>query len=80
MTLPELKDKLKVLNLPIAYRCFAAWLSARAFRTLYTMRMKISGFYADDTVYYEGYAVTIEVYTDQKDLQLERKSKGTIKQ
>ena len=23
MTLPELKDKLKSLNLPIAYRCFA---------------------------------------------------------
>ena len=23
MTLPELKDKLKTLNLPIAYRCFA---------------------------------------------------------
>ena len=36
------------------------------------------GFYADDTVYYEGYAVTIEVYTDQKDLQLEKKVKQLL--
>ena len=36
------------------------------------------GFYADDTVYYEGYAVTIEVYTDQKDLQLEKKVKELL--
>ena len=36
------------------------------------------GFYADDTVYYEGYAVTIEVYTDQKDLQLEEKVKELL--
>ncbi|WP_207640274.1 hypothetical protein [Mediterraneibacter gnavus] len=29
MTLPELKDKLKTLDLPIAYRCFCSRSSTR---------------------------------------------------
>lgn len=77
MTLPELKDKLKTLNLPIAYRCFAAGQVPELPYIVYYVDEDI-GFYADDTVYYEGYAVTIEVYTDQKDLQLEEKVKELL--
>lgn len=77
MTLPELKDKLKSLNLPIAYRCFAVGRVPELPYIVYYVDEDI-GFYADDTVYYEGYAVTIEVYTDQKDLQLEKKVKQLL--
>lgn len=77
MTLPELKDKLKSLNLPIAYLCFAVGQVPELPYIVYYVDEDI-GFYADDTVYYEGYAVTIEVYTDQKDLQLEKKVKQLL--
>ena len=36
------------------------------------------GFYADDIVYYEECAVTIEVYSQQKDLTLEEKVKKLL--
>lgn len=77
MTLPELKDKLKMLDLPIVYRCFAVGQVPELPYIVYYVDEDI-GFYADDTVYYEGYAVTIEVYTDQKDLQLEEKVKELL--
>lgn len=77
MTLPELKDKLKMLNLPIAYRCFAVGQVPEFPYIVYYVDEDI-GFYADDTVYYEGCAVTIEVYTGQKDLQLEKKVKELL--
>ena len=77
MTLPELKDKLKTLDLPIAYRCFVVGQVPELPYIVYYVDEDI-GFYADDTVYYEGCAVTIEVYTDQKDLQLEKKVKQLL--
>lgn len=77
MTLPDLKGILKELNLPIAYRCFAPGQVPALPYIVYYVDEDI-GFYADDTVYYEGYAVTIEVYTDQKDLQLEEKVKELL--
>lgn len=77
MTLPELKDQLKALNLPIAYRCFAVGQVPKLPYIVYYADEDI-GFRADDIVYYEGYAVTIEVYTGQKDLQLEKKVKELL--
>lgn len=35
-------------------------------------------FYADDIVYHEGYAVTIEVYTEYKDIELEKRVKQLL--
>ena len=52
MTLPELKDKLKMLDLPIAYRCFAVGQVPELPYIVYYVDEDI-GFYADDTVYYE---------------------------
>lgn len=77
MTLPELKDKLKTLDLPIAYRCFAVGKVPELPYIVYYVDEDI-GFYADDTVYYEGYAVTIEVYTEKKDMELEKKVKQLL--
>lgn len=77
MTLPELKDKLKTLNLPIAYRCFAVGQVPELPYIVYYADEDI-GFCADDTVYFEKYAVTIEVYTEQKDINLERKIKELL--
>ena len=78
MILTELKDKLKSLNLPIAYRCFAVGQVPELPYIVYYVDEDI-GFDADDTVYYEGYAVTIEVYTDRKVLQLEIKVTQLLK-
>lgn len=77
MTLPELKDKLKTLDLPIAYRCFTVGQVPELPYIVYYVDEDI-GFYADDTVYYEGYAVTIEVYTEKKDMELEKKVKQLL--
>lgn len=77
MTLPDLKGILKKLNLPIAYRCFAPGQVPALPYIVYYADEDVA-FYADDIVYHEGYAVTIEVYTDQKDLQLEEKVKELL--
>lgn len=77
MTLPELKDKLKALNLPIAYRCFAVGQVPELPYIVYYADEDIA-FYADDIVYHEGYAVTIEVYTEKKDMELEKKVKQLL--
>lgn len=77
MTLPELKDKLKSLKLPIAYRCFAVGKVPKLPYIVYYADEDIA-FYADDIVYHEGYAVTIEVYTEKKDMELEKKVKQLL--
>lgn len=77
MTLPELKDKLKSLNLPIAHRCFAVGQVPELPYIVYYADEDIA-FYADDIVYHEGYAVTIEVYTEKKDVELEKKVKQLL--
>lgn len=77
MTLPELKDKLKTLDLPIAYRCFAVGQVPELPYIVYYADEDIA-FYADDIVYHEGYAVTIEVYTEKKDVELEKKVKQLL--
>lgn len=77
MTLPELKDKLKTLDLPIAYRCFAVGQVPELPYIVYYADEDIA-FYADDIVYHEGYAVTIEVYTEKKDMELEKKVKQLL--
>ena len=77
MILPELKDKLKSLNLPIAYRCFAVGQVPELPYIVYYADEDIA-FYADDIVYHEGYAVTIEVYTEKKDMELEKKVKQLL--
>jgi len=77
MILPELKDKLKSLNLPIAYRCFAVGQVPELPYIVYYADEDIA-FYADDIVYHEGYAVTIEVYTEKKDVELEKKVKQLL--
>lgn len=69
MTLPDLKGILKELNLPIAYRCFAPGQVPALPYIVY---------YADDIVYHEGYAVTIEVYTEYKDIELEKRVKQLL--
>lgn len=77
MTLPELKDKLKSLNLPIAYLCFAVGQVPELPYIVYYADEDIA-FYADDIVYHVGYAVTIEVYTEKKDVELEKKVKQLL--
>lgn len=77
MTLPELKKKIDTLGLPVAYHCFAVGQVPKLPYIVYYAD-EDNGFYADDTVYYEGYAVTIEVYSEQKNLELESKVKKLL--
>lgn len=77
MTLPDLKSILKELNLPIAYRCFAPGQVPALPYIVYYADEDVA-FYADDIVYHEGYAVTIEVYTEYKDIELEKRVKQLL--
>lgn len=77
MTLPDLKGILKELNLPIAYRCFAPCQVPALPYIVYYADEDVA-FYADDIVYHEGYAVTIEVYTEYKDIELEKRVKQLL--
>ena len=77
MTLPELKKKLESLDLPIAYRQWAVGQEPELPYLIYYADEDI-GFFADDEVYSERYAVTIEVYSQQKDLALESQVKELL--
>jgi len=77
MTLPELKKKLESLDLPIAYRQWAVGQEPELPYLIYYADEDI-GFFADDEVYSERYAVTIEVYSQAKDLSLEEKVKKLL--
>lgn len=77
MTLPELKKELDALKLPIAYRCFAPGQVPALPYIVYYADEDVA-FYADDIVYHEGYAVTIEVYTEYKDIELEKRVKQLL--
>lgn len=77
MTLPELKKKIDTLGLPVAYHCFAVGQVPELPYIVYYADEDV-GFYADDIVYYEQYAATIEVYSRKKDLELEEKVKKLL--
>lgn len=79
MTLPELKKMLGALGIPLTYLKWAPGQVPELPYLLYYADEDI-GFYADDTVYSEGYAVTIEVYSEQKDLALEERVKKLLKE
>lgn len=78
MTLPELKKQLDTLGLPVGYK---QWPVGKAPALPYVLYYadEDNEFYADDTVYTDGYAVTIEVYTNKKDLNLEKQVKDLLK-
>lgn len=77
MTLPELKKIIDTLGLPVAYHCFAVGQVPELPYIVYYTDEDV-GFLADDTVYYEQCAVTIEAYSRQKDLELEGKIKKLL--
>lgn len=77
MTLPELKKVLNTLGLPLAYLKWAPGQVPELPYILYYADEDI-GFYVDDEVYNEGYAVTIEVYTEEKKLDLEEQVKKLL--
>lgn len=77
MTLPELKEMLKTLGLPIAYYCFDVGQVPDLPYIVYYADEDV-GFEADDITYYEQCSVTIEVYSKKKDMELEKKVKKLL--
>ena len=77
MTLPELKALLGTLKLPITYHHWAVGQVPPLPYILYYAD-EDNNFYADDQVYFEGYAVTIEIYSKEKNLELETKVKELL--
>ena len=77
MTLPELKELLKTLGLPVAY---LQWEVGQVPELPYILYYadEDNNFYADDTVYADGCAVTVEVYSQRKDLALEKRVKELL--
>ncbi len=78
MTLPELRELLKELGLPVAYFQWAIGQVPELPYILYYAD-EDNNFLADDTVYAEGYAVTVEVYSHRRDLELEQRVKELLK-
>lgn len=79
MTLPELKKILEQLKLPITYLKWAVGQVPALPYIVYYADEDV-GFFADDIVYYEGYAVTIELYTEKKDMELEERVKELLRE
>lgn len=79
MTLPELKKILEQLKLPITYLKWAVGQVTDLPYIVYYADEDV-GFFADDIVYYEGYAVTIELYTEKKDMELEERVKELLRE
>ncbi|BDZ81415.1 hypothetical protein Lac3_26240 [Claveliimonas bilis] len=79
MTLPELKKILEQLKLPITYLKWAVGQVPDLPYIVYYADEDV-GFFADDIVYYEGYAVTIELYTEKKDMELEERVKELLRE
>ena len=77
MTLPELKKKLDTLGLPVVYHHWAVG-QAPPLPYLIYYADEDNNFFADDIVYSDGYAVTIEIYSQKKDLALETKVKNLL--
>lgn len=77
MTLPELKGLLDLLEIPVIYHHWPVGESPPLPYLVYYADEDV-GFLADDIVYSEGYAVTIEVYSKLKDLELEAKVKKLL--
>jgi hypothetical protein len=77
VTLPELKKLLDLLEIPVIYHHWPVGDAPSLPYLVYYADEDI-GFLADDTVYSEGYAVTIEVYSKMKDLALEAKVKRLL--
>lgn len=77
MNLPELKTMLGELKLPVAYHSFAQGNVPELPYIVYYVDEDV-GFLADDIVYVERCAVTIEQYTEEKDLELEEKMKKIL--
>lgn len=79
MTLPELRELLKELGLPVAYFQWAIGQAPELPYILYYAD-EDNNFLADDTVYADGYAVTVEVYSHRRDLELEQRVKELLKE
>ena len=77
MTLPDLKTLLATLGLPITYKKWGIGQAPDLPYIVYYADEDI-GFLADDIVYSEEYAVTVEVYSKMKDLALEAKVKKLL--
>lgn len=71
MNLPELRMLLESTGLPVTYLQWPEGMAPEPPRISYYADEDV--FLADDIVYQRGYAVTIELYTERKDLTLEGK-------
>lgn len=79
MTLPKLKALLKTLGLPVGYLQWAAGQAPDLPYILYYSD-EDNNFFADDVVYSTGYAVTVEVYSQNRDLELEGRVKDLLRE
>lgn len=77
MTLPELKELLNTVLPMVAYHHWEVGQEPELPYILYYAD-EDNNFYADDLVYYDGCGVTIEVYSEQKDVELENKMKKLL--
>lgn len=73
--LKEIAEMLKNVGIPIAYRVFNNPINP-PFLVYYNGRNE--NFSADGQVYYSAKSITVELYTDTKDMELEDKVESAL--
>ncbi|SEA49518.1 hypothetical protein SAMN04515656_1128 [Eubacterium aggregans] len=78
ISLNELKNALETLQVPVAYHHFRTGQAPSPPFLVYYEDQDIE-YYADDKVYLTATAVTVELYTNEKNIALEESLKALLK-
>lgn len=78
MTFAELREQLETLGYPVQYRTFAEGEAPQLPYIIFYVVDNDGAISADNVTYYNLKNVTIELYSDSKDLDLEEKLEGLL--
>ena len=78
MTIQELRIALETLELPIAYYAFSEGVKTPLPYLIYYVEDE-NNFKADNSNYFETSNVIVELYTEEKDIELENRLKEILK-
>lgn len=79
MTIQELRIVLEILELPIAYYAFSEGVTTPLPYLIYYVEDE-NNFKADNSNYFETSNIIVELYTEEKDIDLENRLKEILKE
>ena len=77
MTLAEMGELLKKTELPVAYECFPE-NEAPALPFICYINPQDNNFAADGAVYFSAKVIHVELYTEKRDVELEKVVEGVL--